>query len=85
MAASATSCRNKGFADVVGAGTGDEIPARFQDLQCPQVDLLVAALSRRQTIAVLGKSWGVENDHLEASADLVVFLEEVESIAFAEV
>ena len=36
------------LSDVVGAGAGDQVAARLQELQCPQVDLLVSAVRGRR-------------------------------------
>src|SRR5579863_1692959 len=69
---------------MVGARAGDQQAARLEQLQRPEIDLLISAMSRRDAVAVLGKSGGIENDHLEAAANLVVLLEDVEGVALAE-
>ncbi len=71
--------------DVVGAGASDEVAAGLEKLQGAQVDFFVAALGGGDTVAILGEGGWVEDDHAEAAARFVVFLEQVERVAFAEV
>ena len=70
--------------DVIGAGAGDQVAARPQELEGAEVDLLVAAAGGRNGVAVLGEGRRVEDNHLETPPGLVVFLEQVEGIAFAK-
>src|ERR1700683_1249282 len=70
--------------DVVRAGASDQIPARLDELHGPEVDFLISALRRRDAIAVLSESGRIEHNHIETSADLVIFLEQVKSVCFAK-
>ncbi len=69
---------------MVGAGARDEEAARLQQLQGAKIDLLVAAMSRGDAIAILGEGRWVQDDHLEFAAHIVVLLQDVEGIAFAK-
>src|SRR5580700_4296872 len=60
--------------DVIGTGTRDEEAARLQQLQGAKVNLLIASLGCRDTIAMLGESRWVEDHHLEFAAYIVVLL-----------
>ncbi len=60
-------------------------PPGFEKLQGSQIDLLVAAVGGGNAVAVLRKGRRIENDHLEAPARFVVFLQQIEGVAFAEV
>lgn len=75
----------KGFGNVVGAGAGEEEAARLENLEGAKIDLLVAAVSSRDAVAILGKGRGVENYGVEATPRIVVFLEEVKCVSLPEV
>ena len=67
--------------DVVRAGAGDQVSAGLENLQSAQIDFFVSAVGGRDAVAVLGEGRRIEDDHVEAAVDLVVFLEQVEGVA----
>src|SRR5271163_1260552 len=72
------------FLDVIRTRAREQKPSGLEDFECSEVDLLVTALSGLHAVTILGERWGIENDHLELTVRFVVFLQYVESIAFAK-
>jgi hypothetical protein len=71
--------------NVVGAGASYEVAAGHEKLHGSQVDFFVPALGCWDAVAILGKGGWVEDDHAEAAARFVIFLQQVERVAFAKV
>src|SRR5277367_836177 len=76
--------QEKSLAQMVGARAGDQVSSWPQDLQCAQIDLLVPALRRLQTVAVLRKGRRIEDHHLKPAPHLVILLQQIESVALAK-
>src|ERR1700690_2384640 len=76
--------KEEGLGDVVGARAGDQKSSRLEEFQSAEVDLLVAALGGRDAIAILRKGRRIENHHLKAAPDFVVFFQNVEGVPLAE-
>ena len=60
-------------------------PPGFEQLQRAQIDFFVAPVRGRNAVAILGECRRVKNHHAESAANLLIFLQNVERVAFAEV
>jgi len=61
--------------NVIGARTGKEEPAGFEDFEGSEIDLFVAALSGFRAVSILRERRRIEDDHLELPVRLVVLLQ----------
>src|SRR6266705_5776947 len=69
---------------VIGAGAGDQKPARAEKPHRPEVNLLVASQGFRYPVARLDERRRIEDDKVEGFTPAVVLSQLVEDVADAE-
>lgn len=72
------------FRDVVRTGIGDKKSTWAEEFYRSQVYFFVAAAGGGHAGPILGKGRGIEDDHVEAAASVVVLFEDIEGVCFAE-
>src|ERR1700685_2786547 len=66
------------------ARAGDQGASWPQNLHGAEIDFLVAAMGRRDAVAILGECRRIENYHVEAALFVVVLLEQIEGVCLFE-
>ena len=65
---------------VLAAGAGDQVSAVFEQLQPPQIDLLVSPFGSLQIMARFGKGRGIQNYYVILRPRRALLLEEIKGI-----